>query len=124
MPEPSSKHSKAVTDRAVKIIKAVIATHPKIRNQSLMAETLGVSKQTLSKWTSNEGYITIPHLVNICSRLKANPFYLLIGTGDMFLGGVTSIKKNDVEMTLVDLSVRIAELEVNLKKNKNGKEKR
>ena len=128
MPTPLKKEGKAVTDRAAKVIRAAIATHPKITTQSLMAETLGVSKQTLSKWMTGEGHITIPDLVSLVKLLKANPYYLIIGTGDMFIAGSDTSMKNNLEMSLADISVRLSDLEIAARRSgitsQNGKKKR
>lgn len=66
MSEPVRKENKVVTDRAIKVIRAVMATDSKLTTQNLIAEQLGVSKQTLSKWMGGESFITIRDFSRIC----------------------------------------------------------
>lgn len=124
MSEIARKENRVVTDRAIKVIRAVLATDAKFTTQNMIAEKLDVSKQTLSKWMIGESFVTIRDLVRICQRFGASPTYLILGIGEMFIKPNADLHKSTVEMTLADMNNRIGELEITFRKQLNGKKKR
>lgn len=123
-----SAEGKAVTSRMLMIMRALIAYDAKVKNQSEFAEALGIGNVAISQWIAGVRTATVKDIVRACSTFRANPIFLLLGTGDMFLNKPQEMKTSSIEMTLAELNLRVGQLEILNRKAErevqNGKKKR
>jgi hypothetical protein len=126
--DTTTAEARAVTSRLVLIMRSVTAYDPKVTTQTAFAEAIKTNKIAISKWIGGEAQATVKDIVNVCKRFRANPIYIILGTGDMFLTQPKEMKNTSVEMTLAELNLRLSQLEIDHRKNlispENGKKKR
>lgn len=85
MPGLNTASARAVTSRAVEIIRFLVDTDSRYPSARDIAKALGISEVVVSKWVTGVSNITTSDLVNFCNRFRANPMYLVLGMGEPLL---------------------------------------
>lgn len=122
MPQPKLTITQNVTARLIEVMKSVIESDPLIKNQIGFAKAIDVHPVVLSRWVQQTASCTLENVVNLCNRFQANPIYLIMGVGEMFLYQ----ERPRVEIQMAELLRRLNLLEISLKEpvQKNGTDRK
>lgn len=108
-----NKGSNSARERAVKVMKHLMADSSDIRTRVAFAERIGVDPPRINNWETAKGLPTLENIIDICLEFNISPDYLLLGKGDMY-----GNKETETKLSQIDARLKMVEKKLGIHRDK------
>lgn len=95
-------YANKIRDRAVDVMRTLIAKNPEIPNRKAFATAIGTTGTAIFRWENKKGFPSLGDIAIICEKFNINPSYMILGK---------DMGTSDVNTRLTSIEKRISQIE-------------